>query len=144
MSCKPSDFAPAVLGVALLLAAPAGSQGADNPGSREVVVYEREVFRYDRAGRRDPFRSLIGTEELAIRVEDLVVRGVILNPDARRSVAVLRDQASNRQVRVRVGDRVGSIRVLAIRRGGVEVAVEELGVVRRETLPLERERGGGG
>ena len=100
------------------------------------VVYERETFRYERGGRPDPFRSLLGTEELGIRFEDLTLRGVIYNPEARLSVAVLWDEASKRRIRLRSGERMGGITVVGIYPRRVDLRIDEFGVSRRETLYL--------
>lgn len=122
----------------LPLAAPAAAQESGPPD-----VYRREVFTYDRAGRPDPFRSLLGSADLAIRVEDLVLRGIVYNPDPRRSVVVFGERGSERRFRAKLGDRIGGIRIVAIRARSVDVSVEELGVTRRETLQLKAEKGSG-
>jgi hypothetical protein len=126
----------------LLLAA--GAAVAAAPGSAQAqtladtaVVYEREVFEYSRAGRADPFRSLMDDEELGVRLEDLTLQGVMYDADASQSVAVLSRAGSTRPVRVRVGDRIGGIRVLAIGQRRVELLIEEFGVARRGTLELK-------
>ncbi len=140
MSRRAELIATAAL-LAGLVAAPAAAQapsGASTPGTAtgSTVVYERESFRYDRAGRPDPFRSLLGTEELGVRVEDLTVRGVIFNPESQLSVAVLWDEANKRRIRLRTGERVAGITVVGIYPRRVDVRVDEFGVSRRETLYL--------
>jgi hypothetical protein len=112
--------------------APAGSR-ADS-----MIVYRREVFRYQPLGRPDPFRSLLGSAELGVRVEDLALRGVVYHPDPARSVAMLTREGVDRPIRARVGDRIGGIRILTIRPNSIDVLVEELGVARRETLQITR------
>ena len=112
----------------------------EEEGVQETLRYEREVFRYERAGRRDPFRSLLGTADLAVRAEDLVLRGVIVNPDPRQSVAVIREARGDRQFRVRQGDRIGGIRVARIHSDRVDLVVEELGVARPHTLRIRRDQ----
>ena len=112
--------------------APAASRGDS------MIVYRREVFRYQAAGRPDPFRSLLGSSDLGVRVEDLSLRGVVYHPDPSRSVAMLMREGTERPVRVRVGDRIGGIRVLTIRPNSIDLLVEELGVARRETLQITR------
>lgn len=112
--------------------------------SEPAPVYHREVFSYDRGGRPDPFRSLLGSADLAIRIEDLVLRGVVYNPNApASSVAVFGESGSTRRFRAKAGDRIGGIRVLVIRPKSVDVSIEELGVTRRETLQLKAEKGSG-
>lgn len=101
-----------------------------------ALVYEREVFRYQRGGRPDPFRSLLTHAELGVRSEDLTLLGVIHHPDPSQSVAVLAQRGADRRVRARVGDRLGSIRIVAIRQRSIDIVVEEFGVARRETLEI--------
>lgn len=131
---------PELLGVALitlcaLCPAPAAAQ---QPGQRDAsLVYRREVFQYQRAGRPDPFRSLLNNAELGVRFEDLTLLGVVHDPQASRSVAVLAQRGTERRLRVRVGDRVGNIRVVAIRPNSVDLVVEEFGVPRRHSLQLK-------
>lgn len=121
--------------VAALFAAP-GAARAQAPGDT-AIVYEREVFDYSRAGRTDPFRSLLDDAELGVRLEDLSLQGVMYDPDPSQSVAVLARLGSTRPLRVRVGDRVGGIRVLSIGQRSVQVLIEEFGVARRGTLELK-------
>lgn len=124
-----SSFALALL---IVFTAPALAQ--DPP----IPIYRREVFDYNAQGRRDPFRSLVNTADLGVRVEDLTLRGVVVSRDARRSVATIEQQGTDRRIRARVGDRIGGITVVAITPRSVEVVIEEFGVPRREVLPLKR------
>lgn len=118
--------------------APTGAQAQEVDAD---LLYEREVFEYPRAGRPDPFRSLLGDAELGVRVEDLTLRGVVYHSDPSQSVAVLTQAGSDRRIRARVGERVGSIRIVAIQPDQVDIVVEELGVARRETLRIVRPEG---
>lgn len=102
------------------------------------LVYRREVFQYPRGARPDPFRSLLSTEELGYRFEDMRLTGVIYSPNSRVSVAVLTEAVSKKRFRLKVGERVGGITVAAIYPKRVDVVVNEFGVVRRETLELRR------
>lgn len=133
--------APLLAAAAVVVFLGAGSLDAQERVN-DVRVYEREIFQYSAAGRPDPFRSLLNDEELGIRVEDLTLRGVIYNQDPSMSVAVLSQAGSDRRIRARVGERVGSLRILGIFPDRVDIVVEELGVSRRETLRIVRaERG---
>ncbi|HEX2093213.1 MAG TPA: AMIN domain-containing protein [Longimicrobiaceae bacterium] len=76
-------------------------------GDAAPVVYRREVFQYPRAGRPDPFRSLLSAEELGYRIEDLQLTGVIYSPNPRLSAAVLTEVVSKKRFRLHVGERVG-------------------------------------
>lgn len=124
-----------VLALGLVLTGPSASRAQ---GTEPVVVYRREVFEYDRAGRPDPFRSLVSNVELGVRLDDLSLRGVMYHPDPSRSVAVLVRAGEPRPLRVRVGQRVGGVRVIAIRPRSIDVVVDELGVARRATLEVKR------
>ena len=97
--------------------------------------YEREVFEYSPAGRPDPFRSLLDGD-LGVRIEDLALMGVLFHPDPSMSVAILSQVGSQQRLQARVGERVGTVRVMAIRPQEVDVQIEELGVARRETLRI--------
>jgi hypothetical protein len=108
------------------------------PQGDSMIVYRREVFRYAALGRPDPFRSLVGSAELGVRVEDLTLRGVVHHPDPSRSVAVLAREGVERPVRARVGDVIGGVRIVAIRPTSVDVLVEEFGIAHRETLRITK------
>jgi len=122
---------------AVLLASAASAQ-ARNPGADGPIIYRREVFNYARGGRPDPFRPLVGNEDARVRIEDLTLRGVVYHPDPARSVAVLARAGSERPVRARVGQRIGGIRIVAIRPRSIDILIEELGVARRETLEIKK------
>lgn len=110
-----------------------GAQAAVPPASRpatDPALYRREVFVYRGAGRRDPFASLLTSPELGVRPEDLTLVSVLSSPDPRLSVAIFAQQGSSRRLRLRVGERLGNIRVTAIRPREVQVVVEEFGVAR--------------
>ena len=135
--------------VAACIAAPAAAQSAPDSAAPalsaprvsqgdSMVVYNREVFRYSGVGRPDPFRSLMGSADLGVRVEDLALRGVVYHPDPTRSVAVLAREGAERPIRSHVGDRIGGIRVLTIRPNSIDVLVEEFGIARRETLQITK------
>lgn len=130
---RPSTILLAAAALALLL--PESAQGQTAADSS--VVYEREVFDYSRGGRADPFRSLMDDAELGVRLEDLTLQGVMVGGDPSESVAVLSRVGNARPLRVRVGDRIGGIRVLSIQQSAVQVLVEEFGVARRGTLELK-------
>lgn len=117
----------------LALSASAQAKDDDPP-----LVYRREVFQYPRGARPDPFRSLLSSEEMGYRIEDMRLTGVIYSPNSRVSVAVLTESVSKKRFRLKVGERLGGITVAAIHPRQVEVVVNEFGVVRRETLQLRR------
>lgn len=106
-------------------------------GSGPEIVYRREVFDYAQGGRRDPFRSLLGTAELGVRLEDLTLVGVVYNPNSRGSLAVFLDNSTQRRIRLRTGERVGGVTVTAIYPRRADVRADEFGVSRSETLYLQ-------
>ena len=118
--------------------APAATRPPAMAARDSAVVYRREVFRYYPQGRPDPFRPLIGESDLGVRVDDLALRGIVYHPDPARSVAVIARTGQPRLSRVKVGDRIGGIRILAIRPNSIDVLVEELGVARRASIPITR------
>jgi hypothetical protein len=96
----------------------------------------REVFDYDAAGRRDPFISLLTTDELRPTVADLRLVGVLYDESGRRPVAIMRDILSNTQYRVTTGMTLGRMRVAAIKRRSVVFSIEEFGTNRQDSLVL--------
>lgn len=98
-------------------------------------LLEREVFRYERGGRRDPFLSLISSGDLRPMLTDLQLTTVLYDP-AGRSVAVLRDLSTKEQYRVRVGQTLGRMRVTRIDAKSITFTIEEYGYSRQETLRL--------
>lgn len=108
-----------------------------------LSVYEREVFTYSASGRRDPFQPPGAAEQEGPRFADLVLSGVLLNPEI-GSVATLTDRRTGRRYRAREDDSLGEARVERITAEGVEFIVETFGVRRRETLRVRKEGKGGG
>lgn len=113
----------------------AAQRNTDTTPAVPRTIY-REVFDYDGGGRRDPFASLLGTAEIDPHLADLRVTSILIDPTGRNSVAILRDGPSNQQYRVRVGQSIGRLRVIAIRQRSVTFAIEEFGYSRQETLTM--------
>jgi hypothetical protein len=108
--------------------------------SQITLVYEREVYTYRGAGRRDPFRPLTADDEMGPLFEELTLQGIIYATGRGQSVALITD-ASGRVHRARVGDVVGNSRVIEIGPARVIMAVENFGNIRQEVLELPT-RGG--
>lgn len=107
----------------------------DDGPSTELV---REAFSYRGAGR-DPFVSLLRSGDVRPLPQDIRVRAI--NYDARypqRSVVTMQDTTLNRRYTLRVGDRVGRVRVVQIRATEVVISIEEFGVERQLVLPIRR------
>ena len=117
------------------VAAPATPAPAPKAAPAEVLV-NRETYAYPGNGRRDPFVSLMNTEELRPLLGDLKLVAIALDPTGRNSVAVLRDVGTKEQYRVKVGQEIGRMRVAAIRAKEVVFGIEEFGYSRQETLAM--------
>ncbi len=131
-------------------AAPAPTPAAGKPGPTIVGVapkgdakslarippVTREVFSYDAAGRRDPFYSLILTDDLRPLLSDLKLVGVLYAPGGSRSVAIFRDVQTNAQYRVQTGAALGRMRVAQIKPKGVIFTIDEFGLSRQDSLML--------
>ncbi|WP_420126926.1 hypothetical protein [Longimicrobium sp.] len=145
------------LAALLLSAAPAAAQAAPaRPAAAgappaapaeaslpEAEVYRREVFQYPGAGGRpDPFSPLLSGEEMGVRVQDLKLVSVIFSGTPGASVATFTLPDSTQRVRLRVGQRLGSVTVVRIQPRRVDVREDEMGVSRVYSLELERPRRG--
>jgi hypothetical protein len=109
------------------------SRGSDTLPSLNI---DREVFSYRGGSRRDPYESLMRSDELRPLVSDLRLTAVAFDPSGKGSVAILRDVVSQNQYRVRVGQTLGRLRVAGIRQKAVIFSIDEFGFSRQETLPL--------
>ncbi|HYH83211.1 MAG TPA: hypothetical protein VEX86_25670 [Longimicrobium sp.] len=120
-------------------APPAGALAAASPATLPAGdVYRREVFRYQRGGRPDPFTPLLTAAELGFRVEDLRLTSIIYSPDGARSIAVFAEGDSARRYRLHQGQRLGTMTVVRIWPQRVDVRVDEFGGSRLQTVLLQR------
>jgi hypothetical protein len=106
--------------------------------ARETEVL-RETFTYSGASR-DPFISLIDLPTEGPEFVNLQL--VAIYQDLRyagNSIAVVRDKAANKRYSVRVGDRIGRLKIAQIRQRDVVFTIEDLGFERQETLSLRRQ-----
>ena len=124
---KPTTPAPAP--AAAPVAAPAASSGPE-------VLINREAYSYPGSGRRDPFVSLMNTEEIRPLIGDLKLVAVAFDATGRNSVAVLRDIGTKEQYRVKVGQQIGRMRVSAIHEKDVVFGIEEFGYSRQESVAM--------
>jgi hypothetical protein len=140
---------------ALALAAPLGAQApaaarpaanapAEAPAGGAVLpeadLYRREVFRYQAGGRPDPFRPLLQGDDMGVRVQDLRLIGIIHSSNPRASVAVFTLPADSARLRLRPGQRVGAVTLVAVHPRRVDVREDALGVSRTYSLELQRTR----
>ena len=127
-----NDKTPAASAPVVAAPAPAAAQKA---ASNELLI-NRETFNYGATGRRDPFVSLMNTEELRPLFNDLKLVAVAFDPTGRNSVAVLRDITTKEQYRVKVGQELGRMRVASIKAKSVVFGIEEFGYSRQESLAM--------
>ncbi|MEO5588932.1 MAG: hypothetical protein ABIS03_05045 [Gemmatimonadaceae bacterium] len=116
--------------------APVVDSAAARKAAGPEVLISREAYVYPGAGRRDPFLSLMNTEELRPLIGDLKLVAVALDPSGRNSVAILRDMTTSEQYRVKVGQQIGRMRVAAIHQKDVVFGIEEFGYSRQESLAM--------
>jgi hypothetical protein len=101
-----------------------------------TITFDREVFAYMQAGRRDPFASPIETGEIRPLIADLKVTGIIFDARGTNSVAVMRDMSTQQQYRVKTGHLLGRAKVSQIKPQEVVMTIDEYGLVRQEILKL--------
>jgi hypothetical protein len=104
-------------------------------GGKDEVAFRREIFSYERSGRRDPFLSLLHSHDLRPMINDLKLVAVLYDPVG-RSWAVMRDMTTKEQYRVKVGQQLGRMRVTQIHPKSVTFTIEEIGFSRQQTLAL--------
>jgi len=147
-----------VLAGALLLPVGVRAQQEQPPAQQQgptELVFEREVFRYPSFQRRNPFRPLVAGEG-GPRFEQLRLMGVIYDADPASSVAVLGTSAvsisedglevsvtDGKSWYLKVGQSIGNVRIIEIRREQVVVEVEEFGLTEQKIMQLETRRLGG-
>ena len=115
-------------------AGPMNGPSTTVPGVMQPVT--REIFGYDAANRRDPFFSLILTEDLRPLLSDLKLVGILYEASGRRSVAIMRDILTNAQYRVNAGMTLGRMRVAQIKPRVVIFTIDEFGLSRQDSLFL--------
>jgi hypothetical protein len=108
--------------------------GVDTAGTPPVIL--RESYAFAKEGRRDPFVSLLTTNELRPMMSDLRLTGIVFAEGEGRSVATLRDIASNASYRVSTGATLGRMRVSAIRQKTILFTIDEFGTTRQDSLVL--------
>ena len=104
------------------------------PGAMQPVT--REIFGYETESRRDPFFSLILTEDLRPLLSDLKLVGILYATSGRGSVAIMRDILTNAQYRVNAGQTLGRMRVAQIKPRAVIFTIDEFGLSRQDSLFL--------
>ncbi|HET6679882.1 MAG TPA: hypothetical protein VFG84_01665 [Gemmatimonadaceae bacterium] len=130
--------ASAPRGDSTVVATPVVSQAAGTTvaDSAKGLGFRREVFSYERAGRRDPFESLMHSDELRPLISDLKLVSIVYDQVGGNSVAILRDINTKEQYRAKVGQELGRMRVARIAPKSVTFTIEEFGFSRQQELLL--------
>jgi len=108
--------------------------GVDTAGTPPVIL--RESYAFAKDGRRDPFVSLLTTNELRPTMSDLRLTGIVFAEGEGRSIATLRDIATNASYRVFTGSTLGRMRVSSIRTKTIVFTIDEFGTTRQDSLVL--------
>ena len=106
--------------------------------AREIEVM-RETFAYS-GGSRDPFASLLNTTAAGPEIGSLELVGVYQNlRNSDNSVVVLRDKATAKRYKLRVGDQVGRAKLVQIKPRDAVFTIRDFGFERQETLSLRKQ-----
>jgi hypothetical protein len=113
------------------------------PSAPPTLVFEREVYEYQAAGRRDPFRPLNTNDTAGPLFSELTLTGIIFDAaNSSRSIATFVD-LSSKQYRMRRGDRIGNAVIQFVDKYRVVFSIEEFGMKRQEALTLGQPGQGG-
>jgi hypothetical protein len=115
-------------------ALPAASDISAAAAGRVGAPVTREIYTYAGDGRRDPFFSLILTDDLRPLLADLRLVGILYQASGGRAVAIMRDVQTNAQYRVANGTTLGRMRVTQIRPRAVMFTIDEFGLSRQDSL----------
>jgi hypothetical protein len=106
--------------------------------AREIEVM-RETFAYV-GGTRDPFASLLNSKSTGPEIADLDLVGVYQDlRDTDNSIVVLREKATAKRHKMRVGDQLGRARLVQIRPRDAVFTIRDFGFERQETLSLRKQ-----
>jgi len=96
----------------------------------------RESFSYEAYGR-DPFRSMITTSDRGPALTDLILIAILYDErDSGNSVAVFRENGSNRRFTVNPGERIGRLYVSRVTRDNATLRFDDYGTTREQTYTL--------
>ena len=106
--------------------------------AREIEVM-RETFAYA-GGTRDPFASLLDGSSTGPEIADLDLVGVYQDlRNTGNSIVVLRQKATAKRHKMRVGDQLGRARLVQIRPRDAVFTIRDFGFERQETLSLRKQ-----
>lgn len=100
-----------------------------------TLVFDREIYRYDGGGRRDPFRPLTDENAQGPLFEELQLRMILHSNVPNQSIVVLAD--TKKTYRLRRGESLGNFTVMDIGPDRVTFAVEDFGIRRQEVLSIK-------
>lgn len=151
-----------VAALAVALGAPLAAAGQEPPPAPPgqqpptELVFEREIFAYPSFERRNPFAPLTAGNQGGPRFQQLRLMGIIFSERSSESVAIVgtstvdvSEDGSSVSVDpgqswyLKVGQSVGNIRIVEIRREQVVVEVEEFGLTEQKIMQLQTRRLGG-
>ena len=99
----------------------------------------RETFAYS-GGSRDPFASLLNSSATGPEIGNLDLVGVYQNlRNSDNSIVVLREKATAKRYKLRVGDQLGRARLVQIRPRDAVFTIRDFGYERQETLSLRKQ-----
>jgi hypothetical protein len=120
------------------------------------LVFEREVFTYPTFQRRNPFLALTADNQGGPRFEQLRLMGIIFSEIPSESVAIIGTSTVNMSEDgatvtvldglswyLKVGQSIGNLRIVEVRRDQVVVEVEEFGLTEQKIMQLQTRRMGG-
>ncbi len=113
-------------------------------GLLDEVLLTPEPYYYQNMGRRDPFQSLVGDSEHALDPQeeflprDVAITGILWGE--RDRFAMVETKLGTNHI-LRVGDRLGRMRVTQIHPDAVTVYASEYGVGKTVRLPLTEWKG---
>jgi type II secretory pathway pseudopilin PulG len=118
---------------------PAEAALADSMQKAREIEVMRETFAYA-GGTRDPFASLINNSSAGPEIADLDLVGVYQDlRSSSNSVVVLREKATAKRHKMRVGDQLGRARLVQIRPRDAVFTIRDFGFERQETLSLRKQ-----
>jgi hypothetical protein len=133
----PATVSAEAAGIVVGSAPPSASGIASaRPFAPTSVIVSREVFDYARTGRRDPYKSLMTSSDVRPLISDLKLTSVAYDASGEHSVAILRDLVTKERYLLKIGQRLGRLRVVNIKYKSVVFAVDEFGFNRQETLTM--------
>jgi hypothetical protein len=118
---------------------PAEAALADSIQKAREIEVMRETFAYG-GGTRDPFASLLDGSSTGPEIADLDLVGVYQDLRSKgNSIVVLREKATAKRHKMRVGDQLGRARLVQIRPRDAVFTIRDFGFERQETLSLRKQ-----